>query len=155
MKKLRTILTFLPALGLGVALLLPAQTQAINFNQFKQTYQGTWENTYDECGDIGETGIITIVLTKIKKKAATRAKVKDATVYFSDGSYGGLAGTGKIFKKNKKLKIRLNYGTTAPTDYYLTGTISKKKLNGMYYHSDAGSGCSWSGTIAATRYTGQ
>lgn len=150
MKKLRSLLTILSGLGLGIALLIPIQTQAVKFKQYIKTYQGDWENTVDECGNTGETGTITVTLSKIKRTSGTRAKIKQATVYFSDGSYGGFPAKGKLFKKNNKLKLRLNYGTDSITDYYITGTITKQTLKGKYYHYSSTSGCNWSGTLNTT-----
>jgi hypothetical protein len=154
MKKISIVSMILAVCLATFAFITPANAWTLKFNTFKHTYQGTWTNTKSECFTPGNTGTITIQLKSLKKVNKYNAKVTSAQVWFSDGTYGGMKAKGKITvsKSGKIKKLRLDYGAEENGVYYLTGTITGKKLTGHYYHTGGSGnyyeGCSWSGKFS-------
>ncbi len=147
MPKKASLLLLAPLCLAVVFLVLPSKTEAIKFSNFKTTYQGTWENTSNDCGSTGGTGTMTIEVRKVERRTETRARVKKAWVYFSDGVYGGMEATGRIFLKNNRKKMRLNYGAEESGDYTLVGRINKNTFHGTYTHEFLDDTCHWGGTF--------
>lgn len=140
-------LLLLCVLFMGVSILLPQTSQAMKTKKFKHYYLGTWENTYDTCSSIGQTGEIEIKLSKINKVG----KITKAKVWFNDSRVGDMTARGKIFFNKKNVRrIRLHYTENNwADDYVINGRITKNKIVGTYDHTN--SGCNWGGPVDLTK----
>lgn len=129
---------------LGVASVLslaPWLGQAADYSKFEGKYTGTWDDTYDSCGDTEQDGEIIINLLKI----SSTGKIKNATVRYDDDAKIH-ATSGKVFTRNGRRRIRLSYGGDGYTYIINAKLTNKKKINGQYDHEYAG--CEWGGTIS-------
>jgi hypothetical protein len=129
--------------GLGMAIFLPQSAGAVNTTKWLGRYEGTWDDTYDECsGDTGQDGTIIIRLKKIKKDGT----VKSAAVFFSDDTTDRLDAKGNIYytangKRRLRLQYLLDYGV-----YVIDAKLTKKgRIVGVYEHND--NSCTWGGTL--------
>ena len=119
-----------------------AEAKSIGKRFRGNSYSGTWELTYDTCApeNIGNTGNLILSQIKIKRKG----KIKKGTKIYFDNADIGIKG--RIYKKNKKYRVRFNYprkdGAFAGQ---IRGRIKQKSLKGKYDHFYEG--CEWGGTF--------
>ncbi len=118
---------------------LPFAATAADYSRFEGRYVGSWDDTYDTCGDTAQDGDLIVNL----KTILSTGKITSATVKFDDDTRI-LASGGKIFRRNGVRRIRLEYGG-AGEDYVIKARLTdKRKIIGNYEHEYAG--CSWGGT---------
>ena len=129
---------------------------ALTAKKFKHPYSGTWENTHDTNPSyIGGTGIIYIDIQKAKQATSKKTgkkiiKIKKAYVIYDDNT--ALKANGKIFRKNGKNRIRLNYPKEPEVFVgYIKGTITKKKIKGKFEHTYGNE--TWGGKIKLKKTT--
>lgn len=131
-------------------LMLPQASHALKAKNWEGYYYGDWVYTNDTCNTgLSAEGAIYISLDDV----TTKGKIKSATVYFDNNGVTYDA-TGKIYRKNGKNKINLNYSID---DYSLKikGRLYKNtwRIKGKYYHETLSTGCQWGGTVDLTRYS--
>ncbi|MBI2416142.1 MAG: hypothetical protein HYV33_05810 [Candidatus Kerfeldbacteria bacterium] len=122
-----------------LAELLTSPALAIQPSNFEKTYTGSWTNTFDSCGPVGQTGILTVQLNQIKRNGT----VSTAVITFSDAS--AMFGSGKITKSGSSRKLKIDYSGGGKSWYRLTGKITKHAITGVYIHTTKK--CYWGGDV--------
>lgn len=123
-----------------VSLLVPQLVMATDYSSWLGKYGGVWDDTYDNCGDTNQDGVLYIQLKKISQTG----KIREATVRFDDENKIRST-SGKVFKRNGVNRIRLNYGSDGATYTIKAKLTSQRVMKGRYDH--VYSGCEWGGSL--------